>query len=340
MVIFLTMIGSSSMRKVTRKQWIMLALPGLWLLAAFLITIGGGADALVGGQPTAFAIAPHTTQSSRDCTGELHQPSFGNTIVVTSGEVICSNITSFGGTIVIHGEVRGNIVSFGGNVIIDGMVDGDVTLYGGNATLQNEAHINGDIHVCGGQWIEGTNTQLHGSVFECTKSVSLLFLGDGGPSFRFWSVLTWIALGILLTTLVPEHLMLVRTTVRSKMRRSLVLGLLSILLAPAVIAVLIALIISIPLAIIVAIALIAAWTLGTVAVGWLVGEYILRTVAPHLNTRLLQVVVGVATLALAGSLPYIGWFVSIGVGLLGLGAVLLSRFGTRLYSQPKQPLPL
>jgi hypothetical protein len=43
---------------------------------------------------------------------------------------------------------------------------------------------------------------------------------------------------------------------------------------------------------------------------------------------------------LAGSLPYIGCFISIGAGLLGLGAVFLSRFGTRLYSQPKQPLPL
>ena len=52
------------------------------------------------------------------------------------------------------------------------------------------------------------------------------------------------------------------------------------------------------------------------------------------------VVVGLAVLALAGSLPFIGWFVSIGAGLLGLGAVFLSRFGTRLFSQPRQPLPL
>jgi len=43
---------------------------------------------------------------------------------------------------------------------------------------------------------------------------------------------------------------------------------------------------------------------------------------------------------LAGSLPYIGNWISIGAGLLGLGAVFLSRFGTRLYSQPKQPLTL
>ncbi|HEY7415893.1 MAG TPA: polymer-forming cytoskeletal protein, partial [Ktedonobacteraceae bacterium] len=225
-------------------------------------------------------------------------------------------------------------------VFINGKVQGNVTLYGGSLTLQNGAHINGDIHVCGGQWIEGVDSQLHGSVFDCTKSVSLLVLGNGDPAFRFWSMVSWVALALLLTTLLPEHVMLVRTTATSKARRSFSLGLLTVLLAPVVLAVLFALIIPIPLAIIVLIGLIAAWALGTVAVSWLVGDYLVRTIAPRHNTRVWQVVVGSALLALAGSLPYIGWFISLGAGLLGLGAVFLSRFGTRLYSPPKQPLSL
>ena len=334
------MTGGSSMRKVARQPWFLLTLSRLWLLVVFLMS--GGAATFVGGGglPTALAADSYAAQSHQDCTGELHRPSFGNAVVVTSGEVICSNLTSFGGTIVIRGIVRGDVVSFGSNIVIDGVVDGNVTLYGGNVTLQDAAHVNGDIHVCEGQWIEGTNSQLHGSVFDCTKDVSMIFLGDGGANFRFWSVLTWVALGILLTTLLPEHVMLVRTTVKSKTRRSFVLGLLSILLAPAVLAVLVALIISFPLAILVMVGLTAAWVLGTVAVGWMIGEYLVRRVAPHYNAHPLQVIVGLAVLALAGSLPYVGWFFSIGAGLLGLGAVFLSRFGTRLYSQPKQPLSL
>jgi len=86
--------------------------------------------------------------------------------------------------------------------------------------------------------------------------------------------------------------------------------------------------------------LVAAWTLGTVAVGWLIGEHILSRLAPHQNTRIMQIVVGLTVLILAGSLPYIGWLISLGAGLLGLGAVFLSRFGTRLYSSPKDPLTL
>ena len=134
--------------------------------------------------------------------------------------------------------------------------------------------------------------------------------------------------------------MFVRTTVTTKTQRSIIIGLLSIILAPAVLVVLVALILPIPLALILAVGLIAAWALGTVAIGWIVGERILRAVAPQYNTRLKDVVVGLTVLVLVGSIPYIGWLISIGVGLLGLGAVFLSRFGTRLYSQPKQPLTL
>jgi hypothetical protein len=311
-------------------------LPGAFFLAVLLMGI---METLSGEQAVAFAASQPATDSGTACTGTRHAPSFGSTVVVNSGEVICSNITSFGGTVVIQGEVNGNVVTFNGDVVINGTVDGNVTLYGGDVTWQDGARVDGNIHVCGGSWI-GPASRLHGSVFDCPRDVGQLVFGDGGPSFRFWSILTWVALGLFLTSLLPEHVMIVRTTVQNKTRRSLVLGLLTILLAPAVLAVTVALIISIPLAILVVIGLIAAWALGTVAIGWMIGEYILRTVAPRQNKRIVQVVVGLTALALAGSLPFIGWFVSIGAGLLGLGAVFLSRFGTRLFSQPRQPLTL
>jgi hypothetical protein len=306
-------------------------LSSLWLIAAMMLS---------GKVPTASAATLSANDGPNQCTGAYHKPAFGSTVVVNSGEVICSNLTSFGSTVIIRGDVIGDVVAFGGDVVIAGDVDGNVMLYSGNVTLQDSAHVNGDIHLCGGRWLHGSDAQLHGSVIDCTHTVSKLVLGDGSIEFRFWSLLTWIALGVLLTSLLPEHVMLVRTTARNKLRRSLVLGMLSILLAPAILAVLVALIIPIPLAILIAIVLIAAWALGTISVGWLIGEYIVRIVSPQHNTRVLQVVVGLTVLVLAGSLPYIGWLVILGAGLLGLGAVFLSRFGTRLYSQPKQPLPM
>jgi hypothetical protein len=314
-------------------------LSGIWLIIALVVGVGAGI--LVGGNTPAKAASFSSARNVTECTEEHPKPSFGSTVVVSSSDRICGSLTTFGGTTVVQGEVDGDIVAFTGSVIINGLVDGNVNVYGGNLTLQNDAHINGDIHVCGGQWIEGADSRLHGTVLECTKSATALLSGDGSPGSRFWLVFTWVALALLLTVLLPEHVMLVRATVKSKMRRSFVLGLLTVLLAPAVLSVLVALIIPIPLAIIVVIGLIAAWALGTVAVGWLIGDYLVRKIAPHYySSRLIQVVVGSAVLALVGTLPYIGWIISIGAGLLGLGAVFLSRFGTRLYVQPKQPLSM
>lgn len=326
------------MLKSVYKNVLERVLSGIWLIIALVVGVGAGF--LVGGNTPAKAASISTARSVTECTEEHPKPSFGSTVVVSSSDRICGSLTTFGGTTVVQGEVTGDVVAFAGSVIINGQVDGNVNLYGGNLTLQNSAHIDGDIHVCGGQWIEGADSQFHGTVFECTKSVTSLLAGDGSPGSRFWQVFTWVALALLLTVLLPEHVMLVRATVNSKWRRSFVLGLLTILLTPAVLSVLIALIIPIPLAIIVAIGLIAAWALGTVAVGWLIGEYLVHMIAPHYSSRSIQVVVGSAVLALAGTLPYIGWIISIGAGLLGLGAVFLSRFGTRLYVQPKQPLTM
>jgi hypothetical protein len=325
------------MLKVERRHWLMLMLPLLWLMPAFLI---GAAEGLGTNLPTAFAVTRHVTQNRSDCTSEHTKPSFGSTVVVDSSEVVCGDLTSFGGKVVIRGIVQGNVVSFGGDVVVAGTVDGNISVYAGNITLQNSAHVDGDIHLCGGRQNLDRAAGLHGSVLGCTTSAAQFIVSNGGANFRLVSILAWVALGILLTSLLPEHVMLVRTTVQNKMHRSLVLGLLSTLLAPAVITVLVALIIAIPLALLITVGLIAAWALGTVAVGWLLGDYIVSRVAPQHNIRPVQVVVGLTVLALAESLPYIGWLISIGAGLIGLGAVFLSRFGTRLYGSPKKRLPL
>jgi hypothetical protein len=298
-----------------------------------------GLTGILGTVPTVRAASGSLLSENGDCTSQHHAPSFGGTLVIDTGEVECGNLTTFGGTVVVSGEVRGDVVAFNSDIVIAGSVSGNIDVYGGSITLQSDSSVHGNVHLYGGRWVEGQNVHLDGTVIDETKNTGWLLAG-GGLHSAFWFLLIWVALGFLLTWLLPEHVMIVRTTVVNKTRRSALIGLLSTLLAPLVLIVLVALVLSIPLAIIVGLVLVAAWALGTVAIGWLIGDYILSRVAPHQNIRLMQIVVGLSVLVLAGSLPYIGWLISLGVGLLGLGAVFLSRFGTRLYSPPKDPLNL
>jgi len=327
------------MQKTRRKRWQTLALIGLALILGVGLLSQGVGTVLSWLTPENQAAGNGSDARAGVCTAEQRGPVFGASLVVGEGDVVCGDFTLFGSTLDVKGQVRGNILAFGSNIYIAGTVSGNINLYGGSATLQKNSHMRGNINSFGGNQRIETGAGLEGVINNRSQHVSLWFPGiSAGFAFPLWQIVIWVVLGLVLISLLPEHVMFVRTTVASKTRRSLLLGSLSMLLAPAILVVLIALIILIPLAIVVAIGLIAAWALGTIAIGWLVGEYIMRVVAPRHNTRLAQVGVGLTVLILVGSIPYIGWIVSAGAGVLGLGAVFLSRFGTRLYSQPRHPL--
>ncbi len=327
------------MQKTGRRRWQTLVLVGLALILGAGLLIQG-----VGLLMAWLTFDASTSGSGKNalagsCTTMQQGPVFRQSLQVDASAVECGDLTLVGSTLDVQGQVRGNILAYGSNINIAGTVSGDVNLYGGVAIFQSGSHVHGNINLFGGSERLKTGARLDGAVNNRAQPVSFWVPGiNTGFAFPFWPLLVWVALGLVLVSLLPEHVMFVRTTVASKARRSLFLGLLSLLLAPMVLIVLIALIIPIPLAVLIAIGLIAAWALGTIAIGWLVGEYIMRVIAPRHNTRLAQVTVGLTVLVLVGSLPYIGWIVSIGAGLLGLGATFSSRFGTRLYSWPRHPL--
>lgn len=327
------------MQKTGRKRWRTLVLLGLALILGAGLLIQGVSVLLSWLTPDVQTAESRNGVLAGPCTATQRGPVFNQSFVINGDEVMCGDLTLLGSTLDVKGQVRGNILAFGSNIHIAGTVSGNINLYGGTATLQSGSHMRGNINLFGGSERSEAGVHLDGEINNRSQHASFWLPGlNAGFVFPFWPIVIWVLLGLALISLFPEHVMFVRTTVTSKTRRSLLLGLLSLLLAPTVLIVLIALIIPIPLAVVIAIGLIAAWALGTIAIGWLVGEYIMRVIAPRHNTRLAQVSIGLAVLMLIGSLPYIGWIVSIGAGLLGLGAVFLSRFGTRLYSQPRHPL--
>jgi hypothetical protein len=329
------------MQKAGHRHWKTLLLMGCALLLGAGLFIQGMSLLWSWLNPGIQPVGRGDRSVTDECISTQRTPVFGRPLIVGEHEVVCGDLTLLGSTLDVTGQVRGNILAFGSNINIAGIISGDVDLYGGYVTLQNGSHVHGNINLYGGRARTEPGAGLEGGVNNRSQHISLWLPGlSDGFAFPFWPVLIWVALGLVLVSLLPEHVMFVRATVASKARRSLLLGLLSLLLAPAVLIVLIALIIPIPLAIIIVGGLIAAWALGTIAIGWLMGEYVMQAIAPRHNTRLAQVAVGLTVLILAESLPYIGWLVSIGAGLVGLGAVFLSRFGTRLYGQPRHPLKL
>ncbi len=324
------------MRNNKRRSRYGMILVGLIPLAALIW--GCGKFAL--GAASATAASNSINQAGSSCTETYHGPSFGGAIVIGPQEVECGSVVALGGSLAIQGEVRGSVTAFNATVVISGIIDGNLKLYGGSLVLRDGEHVQGNIDLYGTRYAAQT-APVHGGYFSThTNPLDWLYPFANGWDVTFWSLVIWEALGLLITLLFPEHVLFVRTTLVGQAKRGLLVGLLSVLLAPIVLIVLFALVITIPLAIIVGLGLIAAWALGIVAMGGQLGKYIISKIAPQHNTRYAQVAVGLAVLVLAGALPVIGILITIGAGTIGLGAVFLSRFGTRLYGKPRQLLRL
>jgi hypothetical protein len=76
------------------------------------------------------------------------------------------DLTCFGCSIRIRGEVAGDVTTFGGSVTVEdqGQVAGDVSLFGGDARLDRGVRIAGDVSVFGGQIHRDPQAAIAGDV--------------------------------------------------------------------------------------------------------------------------------------------------------------------------------
>ncbi len=142
------------------------------------------------------------------------------------------------------------------------------------------------------------------------------------------TALALAALGALLVVFFPGATRRVMQTAQTSVGPSFGVGCLTLLLAPIVFLLLLITLIG---PVILVLALAAAWIFGWIAIGYLAGERILEALKVREVAPVLAVVVGVLLLAILGEVPCLGWLISLIVGTIGVGAVILTRFGTRPY---------
>ncbi len=270
-------------------------------------------------------------------------------------------IVKFGKSVFVAGDeiVRGDLVIFGGNAIIEGRVTGDVFVVGGNIRLRSGAEIKGDAMVIGGVLEEDDDVVIHGE--------RILF-DDIMPGWGFGSLfieapwISWVLLPVMFfIQLVMSFLVLLFLRDRigvgvdhasSNFLKSFGTGMLTsviglfallIVMIPLVITV-----IGIPLAILLVVSccgvFIIAWTVFALSLGRIVVERInARSSSPFLFVFVgaliiyMPVVISLAFWAtpldalgpFALAFMALSLFLSVFAYVSGLGALVLSRFGSR-----------
>jgi hypothetical protein len=287
---------------------------------------------------------------------------FGGQFTLRDGEILNGDLAVLGGSATLENgsRVNGSVVIMGGSVDIYGEVNGNVSIIGGSAFLGETAHVRGDILTVGGNLTRQPGARVDGSSRRSEPEDFQLpqitrpgtFLPNLGIDLRpvgnfLWFIFRTLALSALavlvaLFLVSPTHR--VTKTMVSQPVISGAMGFLTLIIAPALLVLLAVTIILIPLSLLGFMVLAVALVYGWIAIGVEVGQ---RMATMFKTEWTLPVSAGLGTLVLSviasviWQIPCIGWLLVIVVAMIGLGSVVMSRFGTQVYlgQTPTPPPP-
>lgn len=280
----------------------------------------------------------------------------GGTFTLKNGEILQGDLLVIGGaaTLDAGSEITGTVGLIGGSIDVFGTIDGDLASVGGHLHLAPSGVVRGDLATLGSEVIRDQGAVVEGQVTSgevdgpLDLTVPGVYLPRFPQTFIDLSPLSWTfdigwyflraflmaALAVLLVMFWPLRAGRVAQAVVAQPLASAGLGLLSFLVALPVIVFLVLTICLSPLGFVGGLVLVVGYTFGWIAIGLEVGQ---RLAAAFRQDWSLAVSAGVGTLVLTivtygiGFLPCIGWIAPAAVYGLGLGAVLLTRFGGQDY---------
>jgi len=270
-------------------------------------------------------------------------------LILVAGLLLClvttvgaesSNVVKIGSDVTIEeGTKVHNVLAIGGQVTVEGVVENNIVALGGSVVLTRTAVVRGNVFALGGIIVRGRGAEVHGNVTEINADdISAAIANALSEEWEGWSwifaiVSVAIFLGVLLLTvitvfLIPKPVRLIASAVREKPFKVTVWGLaglvvvvpLAVLLAVSVVG-----IVLIPLEIAL---VLCAVLIGFISVSQLVGQKLFVILKRQDQSLMRETIWGLIILWLIGWIPYVGWMVKVCAIVLGLGGVLLTRFGT------------
>jgi hypothetical protein len=277
----------------------------------------------------------------------------GGTFILASGDTLDGNLLIFGGSATLEkdSQVNGDVALMGGTLNIDGRVTGNVVGLGGVVNLGQQALVEGDLTMLAatlnrdegsrvnGQIVNGLQTPFHfefpGVTVPSVQPLRVNVLPIWNVMWFFFRTFLWAALAVLVAMFLPAA---TRRTAEAIVKQPVLVGgvgLITTIVTPLLLIGIAITIILIPISLVGALAMAVAWFFGRIVIGYEVGKRFAEmlkqdwpiAVAAGIGTFILALVVDGAN----ELIPCVGWLFPVMVGILGLGAVILTRFGTQTY---------
>jgi len=251
-----------------------------------------------------------------------------------------ANIVKIGSDVTIEEGMKvHNVLALGGQITVEGFVENHVIAVGGSVVLTRTAVVGGNVISLGGIVVRGRGSEIHGNLTEINSDdISAAISNALSDEWEGWSwifaiVSLSIFIGVLILTLlivhfIPKPIRIIATAVREIPAKVILWGIIGLILI-------------VPLAVLLAISVIGivliplemtlvlcAIILGFIAVSQLVGEKLFTVLKRHDHNIVRETIWGLIILWVIGWIPYVGWMLKVFAIVLGLGAVLVTRFGT------------
>ncbi len=233
-------------------------------------------------------------------------------------------------------RVAGSIYMLGGSLAVNGTIDGDLALLGGRLVLGPQAEVGGDLRLGGGEIEQAATAVIHGQVVSgngVELPLDTLAQGQSGDdTLRALSAALLLAgFGALLARRQSRPLITLGQTAVEQPLVSAALGLLLLLVLPALLVMMAFTVILIPLVIVLGLLLLLLLGYGLTAVGYQLGTWLSHKLNRPV-TPAWAAFIGSLVLLMSFELPYLGGGLLAGTAVLLLGAMLLTRLGLRPYT--------
>ena len=270
----------------------------------------------------------------------------GDVYILKDGEKIDGNIAGIGTTLVIEegAQVKGDISLIASNLEVDGKVNGDINLFAGTSTFNDNAIVTGTINQIFNQIEASPNASIYGEIntYIFPASGDDTF-GQGLPNLLEWAnptalfsfqaarVISLLLLSLLAISLFHTPTFKVIDSIRQNLAVSWGAGILTLFFIPIIALVLIITICLSPIGILILLAFFISLIWGWTALSFIIGErftHWLKLDWSNEGTAAVGAVLTGVILSVISLIPCLGFFINTVISAIGLGGVLISRFGT------------
>lgn len=237
--------------------------------------------------------------------------------------------------VVPPGAVVESAVAVGGSATIYGRVLEDVVAVGGPVTLKSSAVVNGNAVSIGGKVLKDAGATLKGNSVEVALaaiSPAFAMMSNGNMMramaiFSLLSFIGFIVLTMVLVALFTPQLGKISGGIEKEFWKSLLWGLLILVILVPVAIILAVSIVGIPLIPVWIILVAVAGLFGYLAAAHVIGKKILKAFKVTGRSMMIETLTGVVLLTLLDFIPVLGSLVKMIAMVCGLGAATRTKIG-------------